>query len=117
MSDVTLQAYAYGEDLDAFGQRSLGYRLLAPAGAEPWGHEVEALARRLQAAPYPDHWSAANLFCSILLVDGRRVVALARYGLVDHTPEKRRGGLELIGVVASGEVSIPATLAIYRWLQ
>jgi hypothetical protein len=117
MSDVTLQAFAYGEELDTFGQRSLGYRLLAPAGTEPWGCEVEALARRLQAAPYPDQWPSANLFCSILLADGRRVVAVAHYGLVDCTPEQRRGGLELIGVVASGEVSIPATLAVYRWLQ
>jgi hypothetical protein len=117
MANVILQAFAYGEDLDAFGQRSLGYRLLAPAGAEPWGREVEALARRLQAAPYPDLWPAADLFCSILLADGRRVVAVARYGLVDRTPEQRRGGLELIGIVASGEVSMPATLAVYRWLQ
>ena len=89
----SLKAFAYGEELDAFGQRSLGYRLLAPAGAETWGHEVEALARRLQAAPYPDHWPASNLFCSILLADGRRVVAVARYGLVDRTPEQRRGAV------------------------
>jgi hypothetical protein len=117
MSDLSLQGFAYGEELDAFGQRSLGYRLLAPAGVEPWGQEVEALARRLQAAPYPDSWPAVNLFCSVMLADGRRVVAVARYGLIDHTPGQRRGGLELIGVVASGEPSIPATRAIYRWLE
>ncbi len=117
MSEVTLQGFAYGEELDGFGQRSLGYRQLAPAGAEPWGYEVEALARQLQAAPYPDQWPATNLLCSILLADGQRVVAVARYGLVDHTPEQRRGGLELVGVVAPDTVSIPATLAIYRWLQ
>ena len=29
--------------------------------------------RRLQAAPYPDHWPATDLFCSVLLGDGRRV--------------------------------------------
>jgi hypothetical protein len=117
MSDVSLQGFAYGEELDAFGQRSLGYHLVAPAGAAPWRHEVEMLARRLQATPYPDSWPQADLFCSILLEDGRRVVAVARYGLVDHTPAQRRGGLELIGFVACGEPSVSAAQAIYRWLR
>jgi hypothetical protein len=117
MPDVTLEGFAYGEELDAFGQRSLGYHLVAPAHVEPWSQEVETLARRLQAAPYPDAWPAANLFCSVLLADSRRVIAVAHYGLVDHSLGERRGGLEFIGVVASGEPSIPATRTVYRWLQ
>jgi hypothetical protein len=112
-----LVGFAYGEDLEGVPQRSLGYRLLAPARPEPWCAEVEALARRLQAAPYPDHWPATDLFCSALLADGRRLVALARYGLADHTPSRRRGGLELVGVVAPAGLDVPSSLAVYRWLR
>jgi hypothetical protein len=109
--------FAYGEDVESPNGRSLGFRLLAPAGPEPWSAEVEALARRLQAAPYPDQWPATDLFCSVLLPDGRRLIALARYGLADHTPSQRRGGLELIGLVGPASVSVPTALTIYRWLQ
>jgi hypothetical protein len=118
MSDPTgdLVGFAYGEDLEGVSLRSLGYRLLAPRQAEPWCADVEALARRLQAAPYSDHWPPTDLFCSVLLSDGRRLVALARYGLADHTPSQRRGGLELIGVVTSTNVDVQAALSIYRWL-
>ena len=115
-STVTLQAFAYGEHLEGIPQRSLGYRLLAPAESEPWAAEVESLARRLQAAPYPDHWPPSDLFCSVLLVDERRLIALARYGLADHTPSRRRSGLELIGVIVPNDVDVAAALAIYRWL-
>jgi hypothetical protein len=119
MSDPTgdLAGFAYGEDLEGVSLRSLGYRLLAPRRSEPWCEEVESLARRLQAAPYSDHWPATDLFCSVLLADGRRMVALARYGLSDHTPSQRRGGLELIGVVAPPTLDVRSALAIYRWLQ
>src|SRR5205085_1810932 len=51
---VALHGFAYGEVLEGPNRRSLGYRLLAPAGPVAWGPEVESLARRLQAAPYPD---------------------------------------------------------------
>jgi hypothetical protein len=112
-----LAGFAYGEDLDSVSQRSLGYRLLAPAPPADWSGEVEALARRLQAAPYSDHWPATDLFCSVLLADGRRLVALARYGLADHTPGQRRGGLELIGVVAATGLDVRTALALYRWLR
>lgn len=112
-----LAGFAYGEDLEGVSQRSLGYRLLAPLRAESWCEEVEALARRLQAAPYSDHWPPTDLFCSVLLSDGRRVVALARYGLADHTPSQRRGGLELLGVVAPANLDVPTALAIYQWLS
>src|SRR5437660_7852337 len=112
-----LVGFAYGEDLEEGSQRSLGYRLLAPAQGGSWSAEVEALARRLQAAPYSDHWPATDLFCSVLLADGRRVVALARYGLSDHTPAQRRGGLELIGVVGPASLDVPTALAVYRWLH
>ncbi|HTU20769.1 MAG TPA: hypothetical protein VMG10_22100 [Gemmataceae bacterium] len=119
MSDTTgdLAGFAYGEDLEGVSLRSLGYRLLAPPRAEPWCEEVEALARRLQAAPYSDHWPPTDLFCSVLLSDGRRIVALARYGLADHTPTQRRGGLELIGVVAAASLEVCAALSIYHWLS
>jgi hypothetical protein len=112
-----LAGFAYGEDLEGVSQRSLGYRLLSPRRAEPWCAEVEALARRLQAAPYSDHWPPSDLFCSVLLSDGRRLVALARYGLADHTPSQRRGGLELIGVVAAANLEVRAALSIYHWLS
>jgi hypothetical protein len=116
-SEVILRCFAYGEDVEGLSQRSLGYRLLAPAQGEWWGAEVEALARRLQTAPYPDHWPSNDLFCSVLLADGSRLVAVARYGLVDHTPSHRRGGLELIGVLGPAELDIASCLAIYRWLR
>jgi hypothetical protein len=115
--DTTLNGFAYGEHLDGLVPRSLGYRLLAPAAAEPWSAEVEALARRLQAAPYPDHWPPTDLFCSVLLADGRRLVAVARYGLADHTPSHRRGGLELIGVIGPAGLAVSQALAVYRWLR
>jgi hypothetical protein len=119
MSDAggELVGFAYGEYLEGDPPRSLGYRLLTADEGEPWGAEVEALARRLQAAPYPDHWPEADLFCSVLLGDGRRLVALARYGLCDHTPGHRRGGIELVGVVAPGDLGPAEALAIYRWLR
>ncbi len=112
-----LAGFAYGEDLDSVSRRSLGYRLLAPSRLEPWCEEVEALARRLQAAPYSDHWPPTDLFCSVLLSDGRRVVALARYGLADQTPSQRRGGLELIGAVVPANLEVGAALSLYRWLE
>src|SRR2546430_12639707 len=109
-----LEGFAYGEDLEGVTQRSLGYRLLAPLQPQPWCGEVEALARRLQAAPYSDHWPAADLFCSVLLADGRRLVALTRYGLADHTPSHRLGGLEMVGVVGTAGLGVPAALAVHR---
>jgi hypothetical protein len=112
-----LLGFAYGEDLEGVPPRSLGYRLLAPLEPRPWSSEVEALARRLQAAPYSDHWPPTDLFCSVLLADGRRVVALARYGLADHTPSQRRGGLELVGVIAPPGLDVRSALAVYVWLQ
>lgn len=114
---TSLAGFAYGEAIDSGLQRSLGYRLLAPAAPEPWSEEVEALARALQAADYPDDWPVSEAFCSVLLQDGQRAVGLARYGLSDHTASHRRGGLELIGVVAPGGLGVPSALAIYRWLS
>jgi hypothetical protein len=112
-----LVGFAYGEDLDGVPPRSLGYRLLAPPQPEPWRTEVEALARRLQAAPYSDHWPPTDLFCSVLLADGRRLVALTRYGLADHTPSQRRGGLEMVGVIAPPTLDVRSALSVYSWLQ
>jgi hypothetical protein len=116
-TDVALRCFAYGEHLEGLTQRSLGYRLLAPVQMEPWCGEVEGLARRLQTAPYPDHWPPTDLFCSVLLADGSRLVAVARYGLADHTSSHRRGGLELIGVVGPADMTVTTALAIDRWLR
>src|SRR5436190_1827314 len=116
MEQATLHGFAYGEHLEGPQRRSLGYRLLAPAEPEPWCAEVEALARGLHAAPYPDPWPPTELFCSVLLSDGQRVVAVARYGLADHTASQRRGGLELIGVVAPGGLGVSSALATAQWL-
>jgi hypothetical protein len=113
---VTLQGFVYGEHLDSQSQRSLGFRLLAPLRAEAWCQEVEGLARRLQATPYPDHWPATELFCSVLLADGRRLVACVRYGLTDHTPSRRRGGLQMIGIIGPGSLGVTSALAVYHWL-
>jgi hypothetical protein len=112
-----LHGFAYGEHLDALSERSLGYRLLAPAEPLPWCAEVEALARHLQNAPYPDHWPATELFCSVVLADGQRLLAVARYGLVDHTPGRRRGGLELVGVVGPAHLEPAQARAVYHWLK
>jgi hypothetical protein len=109
--------FAYGEHLDALSGRSLGFRLLAPAEAQPWAAEVEALARHLQNAPYPDHWPPTELLCSVLLSTGQRLVALARYGLADHTPSRRRGGLELVGVVGPADLDVAHARALYEWLK
>jgi hypothetical protein len=114
---VSLHAFVFGEQLEGVPPRSLGYRLLAPTVREPWSAEVEALARQFQAAPYPDHWPATALFCSVLLADGQRLIAVARYGLTDHTASRRRGGLELFGVVGPGALSATICLTIYRWLR
>src|SRR5215831_13297502 len=114
---ISLHCFAYGEHLDELAQRSLGYRLLTPARPAPWSGEVEALARRLQATPFPDHWPPTDLFCSVLLADGSRLVAVARYGLADHTPSARRGGLECIGAVAPGNLSVEHALTLYSWLR
>ncbi len=73
-----LQAFAYGEHVDGVAQRSLGYRLLSPTESEGWASEVDALAHRIQATPYPDHWPPTELFCSVLLADGARLIAVAR---------------------------------------
>jgi hypothetical protein len=118
MAEATaeLVGFAYGEELETTSGRSLGYRLLAPLAPTAWSAEVEALARRLQAAPYPDTWPTVDLFCSVLLAGGQRLVARARYGLSENTAARRRGGLELIGVVAPPDLGVPAALALYRWL-
>jgi hypothetical protein len=112
-----LQVFAYGEDLDSLSQRSLGFRLLTPTEPQPWRAEVEGLAHQLQASPFPDHWPATELFCSVLLADGSRLVALARYGLADHTAHPRRGGLELIGVVGPASLEVRQARVIYEWLK
>lgn len=114
---TSLAGFAYGEAIDPDLGRSLGYRLLAPATAQPWSEEVESLARALHAAHYPDTWPISEAFCSVLLRDGQRLVSVARYGLSDHTASHRRGGLELLGVVAPGGLGVPSALAIYRWLS
>jgi len=117
MTAATLHGFAYGEHLDGPQQRSLGFRLLSPVEPVAWSAEVEALARSLQGAPYPDQWPPADLFCSVLLADGQRVVAVARYGLADHTPSRRRSGLELLGVVGPGSLGVSSALAVARWLR
>jgi hypothetical protein len=114
---VTLYGFAYGECLEGIPPRSSGYRLLAPTEPEAWSAEIETLAHQLQATGYPDQWPPTELFCSVILTDRRRLVALARYGLVDHTISHRRGGLELVGVVASGDLTGPVMIAVYRWLR
>lgn len=114
---VSLHAFAYGEHLEETSQRSLGFRLLAPVLPEPWTAEVESLARQLQAAPYPEHWPPCDLFCSVLLAGGQRLIALARYGLVDRTPSHRRGGLELVGVVGPADVDPLTARSVYEWLK
>src|SRR5437764_11109412 len=117
MTNDFLHGFAYGEHLDELSQRSLGYRLVAPPEPQPWCAEVEALARHLQTSPYPDHWPPTDLFCSVLLATGERLVAVARYGLADHTTTQRRGGLELIGVVGPASLDVAACRAIYQWLK
>src|SRR5262249_21200864 len=116
-SDANLRCFAYGEHLDGLAQRSLGYRLLAPARPQPWSAEVEALARRLQTTPYPDHWPPTDLFCSVLLADRSRLIAVARYSLADHTPSGRRGVLELNGTPRPAHLSGPEAAAVYQWLR
>jgi len=113
---TALEAFVYGEQLDDLGQRSLGFGLLVPQTPSTWSAEAESLARKLQAAPYPDDWPAADLFCSVLLEGGERLVALARYGVSDSTPSKRRGGLEMIGVVGPHSLSLTSVRTIEQWL-
>lgn len=112
-----LEGFVYAEYLEGPQQRSLGFRLLVPEVPQPWSAEVETLARRLQAAPYPDHWPITDLFCSVLLSQGQRLIALARYGLEDRTPSRRRGGIELIGVIAPNSVGVHSALSVYQWLR
>src|SRR2546429_376994 len=84
---AVLEGFAYGEHLEGPAQRSLGYRLLAPGEAAPWGTEEEALARRLHAAPYPHHRPAAGL--RRRLWAGGALLSAAR-----ARPDRaRRGGL------------------------
>jgi len=108
------QGFVYAEDRD--GSRSLGFKLLAPTNAD-WSAEVETLARRLHACPYPETWQSAALFCSVMLEDGRRLVAVAQYGLRDHTPNQRLGGLELFGAVGPGSLDLEQARALTRWLR
>jgi hypothetical protein len=57
------------------------------------------------------------LFCSVLLATGERLVAVARYGLADHTPGHRRGGLELVGVVGPSSLDVTSAFSLYQWLK
>lgn len=114
--ELALPVLAYGEEVTPETGRSMGYRLLAPTEPNALTDEVQALARRLQAAPYSDHWPATDLFCSILLGDGRRLVALVRYGLLDHTATRRRGGLELLGVLTPASLAAAQAVTLYRGL-
>jgi hypothetical protein len=114
---TALYGFAYREALEGTPPRSLGYRLLKPIGPEPWRTEVESVARLLQAAPYPEEWPPVDLFCSVLLCGGGRLIGVARYGLTDRTASQRRGGLELTGVIAPASLGVPSALAINRWLR
>lgn len=114
---IRLDGFAYGEHLEGLPPRSLGFRLLVPVESVPWAGEVETLARRLQAAPFPETWPPTDLFCSVLLEGGQRLIAVASYGLADHTLSRRRGGLELIGVVGPAGLGVPEALAVYQWLR
>jgi hypothetical protein len=116
-ADVTLHAFAYGEELEDLTRRSLGYRLLAPGERVPWAGEVDTLARTLRGAPYPDRWGEGDLFCSVLLADGHRLIALARYGVHDHTTAQRRGGIELVGVIGPAGLDVATARRIYEWLK
>ena len=102
-SSAVLTGFAYGEDLEGLPPRSLGYRLLAPVEPTAWSDEVEALARRLQGAPYPDHWPPTDLFCSVLLADGQRLVALARWPGRSYAPSATRR----IGIGRCGRAGRP----------
>lgn len=112
-NDKTWEGFVYGEERD--GSRSLGFKLLAPR-AVAWSAEVEGLARKLQACPYPETWRPAELFCSLLLEDGRRLVGVARYGLRDHSPGQRPGGLELLGAVGPANISLERARALAHYL-
>jgi hypothetical protein len=116
-SASSLHSFVYGEYLEGVPPRSLGYRLLMPSEPEPWSDEVESLARHLQAVRYPDHWSPVDLFASVLLATGERLVAVVRYDLADHTANRRGGGLELVGVVAPGNLDGASALAVYHRLR
>jgi hypothetical protein len=117
MADLVVDGFAYGEALEGLPLRSLGFRLLVPMAPKPWSQEIEALARQLQATTYPESWPATDLFASILLEHGGRMVAVARYGVTDHTPSRRRGGLEMIGVVAPACLGCSSALAIDQSLR
>src|SRR4051812_45590473 len=112
--DHPLESFCYAEDRDTLTGRSLGYRVLSPAQRTRWSAEVETLARRLQATPYPDDWPTADLFCSVLLADDRRLIAVARYGLTDTTPSQRRGGLELWGIIVPRSLRAADAYAVFR---
>jgi hypothetical protein len=116
-ADVTLHAFAYGEELEDSTRRSLGYRLLAPAEAAPWAAEVDTLARTLRGVSYPERWAEGDLFCSVLLADGQRLITVVRYGVHDHTAGERRGGIEMVGVVGPGNLDVAAARRIYEWLK
>jgi hypothetical protein len=116
-ADVTLHAFAYGEELEDSTRRSLGYRLLAPGEPVPWAAEVDALARTLRGVSYPDRWAEGDLFCSVMLADGQRLIALARYGVHDHTAGERRGGIELVGVIGPARIDVATARRIYEWLK
>lgn len=116
-ADVALHGFAFGECVEGVPPRSLGYRLLARAEPAPWAAEVEALARCLQAAPFPDDWPAVDLFCSVLLETGERLLAISRYGVADQTASRRRGGLECFGVVAPATIGLDPARRVARWLR
>lgn len=115
-NEPLLLGFAYGEDRDEWRSRSLGFRLRVPATRPPWCDEVEQLARRLQAAEYPLDWPIRDYLCSVLSSEGRRLIALARYGLTDNTPDQRRGGFEFVGVMAPGNLGVSSTWAVREWL-
>ena len=106
---TALYGFAYGESLEGTPPRSLGYRLLTPSEPEPWRGEVESLARLLQAAPYPEHWPPAELFCSVLLSDG--VIGLRRPEPVDAPYYSRmRNDLSLVSAVMGFRLGVSAQL-------
>src|SRR5262245_35454853 len=114
MSAVNLQGFVYGEDRD--GARSLGFKLLAPTSAS-WAAEVEGLARSPLAPYSPDTWPPAELFCSVLLEGGQRLVGVARYGLHDHTAGERPGGMEFLGIVGPPSLDVATSRSVAAWLR
>ena len=108
------EPFRYGETTR--NGRSLGTNLISTHD-NATARGIEEFARAAQGAEWPSHWPPSEAFASVLLADGRRLLAVGRYGLRDSTPDCRPGAVEVVGIVGPEGITPEEAMATRVWCR